>query len=124
MLKKFLTVLAFTLFFSAPAWADQNVKRYAVLPFEVHGPQEYAYLSKGIQSMLSSRLTHTGQTSPVPTGEVNQEIQEPPRSSAEAGEMLGRLNADFVVYGTASIVMISATWTYTQWATSSGNSIL
>lgn len=104
MIKKILVMLLFLLVFSAQAWAQQGSKKYAVMPMEIHGPQEYAYLKQGIQSMLSSRLTHTGQTSPIPPGEVNQQIESPPASEDEARELLTALGVDFLVYGSASIV--------------------
>ncbi len=36
-----------------------DVKTFTVKPFAVHGPEKYQYLSQGIKSMLTSRLTWT-----------------------------------------------------------------
>ena len=104
MFKKLLIILAFITAYANPLWAEQEPRNYAVLPFEINGPQEYSYLSRGIQSMLSSRLAYTGQTSPVSTGEINQVVEAAPSSYEEAEELMIRLNADFVVFGTANIV--------------------
>ena len=104
MIKKILILLPFLLVFSTQAWAGQEPRKYAVMPIEIHGPQEYAYLKQGIQSMLSSRLTRTGETSPIPPGEVNQQVDAPPASEDEARELLTALGVDFLVYGSASIV--------------------
>jgi len=104
MIKKILMLLPLLLFFNAQAWAGQEPKKYAVMPIEIHGPQEYAYLKQGIQSMLSSRLTRTGKTTPIPPGEVNQQVETPPASEDEARELLTALGVDFLVYGSASIV--------------------
>ncbi len=104
MFKKLLIILAFITAYANPLWAEQDPRNYAVLPFEVNGPQEYSYLSRGIQSMFSSRLAHTGQTTPISSGEINQVVEIAPSSYEEAEELMMRLNADFVVFGTANIV--------------------
>ncbi len=85
------------------AWS-QSEKTFAVLPFEVHGPQEYQYLAQGIQSMLSSRLTRAGQSSSIPAGQINQRVQELPHTTAQAQEIRSMLGADYIVYGNVTIM--------------------
>lgn len=92
------------LFFLAGQAPAQSQKTFAVLPFEVYGPQEYQYLSQGIQSMLSSRLTRPGLSSSIPPGEVNRRITEHPETTRQAGEFRNTLDADFLVYGTVTIM--------------------
>ncbi|WP_291321601.1 hypothetical protein [Desulfonatronospira sp.] len=104
MPKIVLFFLIFLLAFSTQVWAGHGPKKYAVMPIEIYGPQEYAYLKQGIQSMLSSRLTRTGQTSPIPPGEVNQLVDTPPATEDEALMIAAQLDADFLVYGVANIV--------------------
>ena len=82
----------------------QDQKKFAVLPFEVHGPQEYQYLSQGIQSMLSSRLTRSGLSSSIPPGEVNRQVSRQPETPGQANELRSLLGADFLVYGTVTIM--------------------
>lgn len=96
-------MIIFLLFMTGQASA-QSEKTFAVLPFEVHGPQDYQYLSQGIQSMLSSRLTRSGLSSSIPPGEINRRITEQPETAAQAGEFRAMLNADFLVYGTVTIM--------------------
>ena len=71
MFKRLLASLAILLLCAAPALAQQ-AKTFAVLPFGVHGPQEYQYLSQGIQSMLTSRLTWPDNFSPLDAGAVRK----------------------------------------------------
>ncbi len=96
-------VLIFLFFITGPASA-QAQKSFAVLPFEVYGPQEYQYLSQGIQSMLSSRLTRPGLSISIPAGEINRRITEHPETAEQAGELRSMLGADFLVYGTVTIM--------------------
>ena len=54
----FLTVLTFS--FSSPVYGEElnlsTSKKIVILPFEVFGPSEYAYLKKALPEMLASRL--------------------------------------------------------------------
>ncbi|WP_150112186.1 VCBS repeat-containing protein [Desulfonatronovibrio hydrogenovorans] len=101
--KPLLFFITFLLFLCPQAKA-QSTKTFAVLPFEVHGPQEYQYLSQGIQSMLSSRLTRAGQTSSIPPGEVNRRVTQLPESTDQARDIRSELGADFLVYGTVTVM--------------------
>ncbi len=101
---KFLPFVFIFLFFITGQALGQSQKSFAVLPFEVHGPQEYQYLSEGIQSMLSSRLTRPGLSSSIPPGEVNRRISELPETPDQAGEFRAALGADFLVYGMVTIM--------------------
>lgn len=96
----FLAVLA--LMFSVQA-AQAQVKTFAVLPFAVNGPDKYAYLSQGVQDMLSSRLTWQGKTKSVDKSVIDQKVKAAPRSDAEAKAALTALKADYVVYGSTTI---------------------
>ena len=101
---KFMPFMLFFLFLISGLASAQSQKTFAVLPFEVHGPQEYQYLSQGIQSMLSSRLARPGQSSSIPAGDINREITEHPGTAEQAREFRATLGADFLVYGTITIM--------------------
>jgi len=101
---KFLAFMLIFLFFMTGQALGQSQKSFAVLPFEVHGPQEYQYLSQGIQSMLSSRLARPGLSTSVPPGEVSRQVPGHPGSTAQAGEIRAMLGVDFLVYGTVTIM--------------------
>lgn len=93
----------FFLFFSAPAWAEPP-KRFAVLPFEVHGPDQYAYLGQGIQSMLTSRLKWTGRFEDLDRAEIAQSGVSIPSSMEEARSSLAALGVDYLIYGSVTIL--------------------
>jgi hypothetical protein len=101
---KFMPFMLCFLFLISGLASAQPQKTFAVLPFQVHGPQEYQYLSQGIQSMLSSRLARPGQSSSISPGEISREIAEHPGTAEQAREFRARLGADFLVYGTITIM--------------------
>ena len=101
---KIFPLLVVFLVLMAANTSAQSQKNFAVLPFEVHGPQEYQYLAQGIQSMLSSRLARPGHSQSISPGEVNRLISKHPETTGEAEQMRSTLNADFLVYGTVTIM--------------------
>ncbi|MFN2267540.1 MAG: hypothetical protein ABR533_04635 [Desulfonatronovibrio sp.] len=101
---KILFFLIVTLFLMNSQISAQSDKKFAVLPFEVHGPQEYQYLSQGIQSMLSSRVTRPGLISTVPAGQISRQISQFPESTSQAQEIRTKLGADYLVYGSVTIM--------------------
>lgn len=95
------SVLCILLFSAAQAPAE-DVKRYAVLPFAVNGPAGFSYLEKAVPSMLSSRLFLQGRFQPVAEDAAARAGK--PASAAAAAKSLASLDADYVVWGTVSIV--------------------
>lgn len=85
---------------ASPAWA----KTVAVLPFAVHGPKEYQYLSQGIPSMLASRLARPGSLEAVDAGRISAAAPAPPQDAAAAAAIRQKLAADYVVWGAATIL--------------------
>jgi len=101
MFRRLVLTLALTLLACAPALAEQ-VKTFAVLPFQVHGPKEYKYLEQGIQSMLVSRMTW-----PEHFESVNQDklANLPAPANRDAAlSTLKTLGADYLVYGSTTIM--------------------
>ncbi len=64
MFKRLLIAFSVLLVCALPA-AAKDSKTFAVMPFSVHGPQEYQYLSQGIPSMLTTRLAWPDHFTPV-----------------------------------------------------------
>ncbi len=76
---------------------------YAVAPFKISGPQGYSYLAQAIPSMLSSRLFLQGQFEPVPR--QNAVLQDStPTSTSTASAMAKKYDADYLVWGTVTIM--------------------
>ncbi len=101
MFKRLL--IAFILLACA-AQASAGVKTFAVLPFGVHGPQEYQYLSQGIQSMLTTRLTSPGQLAPLDSSAVKKSAATPPADAAGAAKIRAALGVDYLVWGSMTIM--------------------
>lgn len=81
----------------------QVVKTFAVLPFEVFGPDKYAYLKHGIQSMLVSRLTWREHFQPLDSAAVDKAKIAIPTSDTQALKSLSTLGADYLVWGSVTI---------------------
>jgi hypothetical protein len=79
-----------------------------ILPFAVHAEKDLAYLQKGIEDMLSTRLIVEGKTvliNPQVADAVLSELTGPPGQVAvSAGEALG---ADYVVLGSLTVILES-----------------
>lgn len=103
MFKRLLASLAILLLCAAPALAQQ-AKTFAVLPFGVHGPQEYQYLSQGIQSMLTTRLTWPDNFSPLDAGAVRKGAASLPADAAAAEKIRQSLGVDYLVWGSLTVM--------------------
>jgi TolB-like protein len=103
MFKRLLTTLAVLLLCAAPALA-QEAKTFAVLPFGVHGPQEYQYLSQGIQSMLTTRLTWPENFTPMDSAAVKKAVTTLPTDAASADKIRQALGADYLVWGSMTVM--------------------
>lgn len=84
--------------------ASAEPRNFAVLPFTVHGPQEYQYLSKGIQSMLTTRLTWPEHFAPMDAGVVSKTVKKLPASEQAARTASQDLGADYMFWGDLTIV--------------------
>jgi hypothetical protein len=100
---RFALLIAMFLTCSFPAWAD-SPKRFAVLPFAVHGPDQYAYLGQGIQTMLTSRLKWAGRFEDLDRTLITQARVSTPVSREQAQAALAKLNVDYLIYGSLTIL--------------------
>lgn len=87
----------------------QGARTYAVLPFKVNGPDKFLYLGPAVQSMLTSRLTTPGKFEPVSKDALASLGVTPPASGAQAQALLGRVNADYLFWGSVSVLGDQAT---------------
>ena len=71
-----------------------QAKSFVLLPFEVHAPQNYSYLSKAVPSTLMGRLSATGATGTMGPRAAG--------SAAEARKFIG--GADYALWGTVSVM--------------------
>lgn len=103
MFKRLLISLAVLLLCAAPSLAQQ-AKTFAVLPFGVHGPQEYQYLSQGVQSMLTTRLTWPENFTPLDAGTIKKNVATPPADAGAAEKIRQALGVDYLVWGSLTIM--------------------
>ena len=106
-MKKLLGILfCFGLLAATPNWLlaqGMDEKTIAVLPFHVHGPDKYQYLSEGVQSMLESRLTQQGGFVPVDESRI-QATSAQIDSDAQARDILQELEAEYLFWGDVTIL--------------------
>ncbi|CCO23503.1 FG-GAP repeat domain-containing protein [Maridesulfovibrio hydrothermalis] len=89
--------------FAASASFAGTARTYAVYPFEVNGPDQYKYLSRGIQTMLISRLNWTGHFEPL-AGTRNLKESERPKTEIDEIKSIQRLGSDYMALGSIVIV--------------------
>ena len=79
------------------------VKSYTVLPFAIHGPQEYRYLSEGIRSMLVSRLGWEDNFESTPSDSTTASAKDITSQDA-ASTLRQKIGTDYLVWGSATIM--------------------
>lgn len=97
-------IVAMALLFFPVSLQAQQPQSFAVAPFGVHGPEKYAYIGPGIQSMLTSRLTWTGKLEPMDTAALRRGLPAPVTAASQAGQALETLGADYLVWGSTTIL--------------------
>ncbi len=100
--------LILALALAVPASA-QGPKTYAVFPFKVNGSDKFLYLGPAVQSMLTSRLTLPGKFEPVSKDAQNALGTTPPASGTQAINLLTRAGAEYLYWGSVSVLGNQAT---------------
>ena len=90
--------------FSAPALGSIYQPKVLVLPFAVHAPQDMAYLSGQIATVLSEQLRSEGATLVKINPEDMAALPEEALDSAKARELAGRHAAERVIWGSFTLV--------------------
>ena len=98
-----------TLVFCAAAMAqdapaEQTGKKYYVYPFKINGPDKYAYLSQGIQSMLSNRLAWSERNQPAEKSAMGASATKVPASLTDAMNAMKLTGMNHLVWGDANIM--------------------
>ncbi len=96
----FMVVLS--VFAAATSFAAE-ARTYAVYPFEVNGPDQYKYLSRGVQTMLISRLNWTGHFEPV-AGARDLKEADRPKNKIDEIKSAQRLGTDYLALGSITIL--------------------
>lgn len=82
-------------------WA---AKSFAVAPFSINGPNDYQYLSKGIQDMMVSRLHWAGNFETLDKEKVDAATGGKAIDDGKAAATRSQLGADYLVYGSVTIL--------------------
>jgi len=93
-------LFALMLLLAGQAFAAQKVT-YIVLPFSVQGPQGFAYLEKSIPQMITSRIYWKDRVEPA--RELSPGAR-PVDSESEAEKLRAQYKADYVIWGSVTIV--------------------
>lgn len=80
--------------------AQAAARTFVVLPFAVSGPSSLSYLEEAVPSMLNSRLYSKGRTQAVNLGEKVKPV--PAADDKTAKTLMGKANADYVIWGTVT----------------------
>ncbi len=85
-----------------------DVKRIALLPFKINSEKDLSFLQDGIFDMLSTRLAKEGRVEVLSRTQVDAAMQSAAASGAvneAAARSIGtRLNADFVLFGSLTVL--------------------
>lgn len=103
MKRLFFAVLALLTCLALPALAavPSGKNTYIVAPFSVQGPQSYAYLQRSIPQMITSRMFWKDRVEPARELGLNA---KPVTGEQEAEQLRQQYKADYVVWGTVTIV--------------------
>jgi TolB-like protein len=85
-----------------------TIKRIAVLPFKINAAEDLSFLGDGIYDMFVTRLVREGQVEVLSRAEVDAAMQSAAASGtvneAAARSIGARLNADFVLFGSLTVL--------------------
>ena len=76
---------------------------YAIAQFQVNGSNSYQYLKNAVPPMFNTRLFAAGMNEPVPTQDSLANSASP-KSQKEAQELRKKHKADYLIYGTVSVI--------------------
>jgi TolB-like protein len=83
-------------------------KRLALLPFKINSEKDLSFLKDGIFDMLSTRLAQEGQVEVISRAQVEAAMQPVAGSGSvsetKARDIGTRLNADFVLFGSLTVL--------------------
>ncbi|OEU71161.1 MAG: hypothetical protein BA863_12270 [Desulfovibrio sp. S3730MH75] len=97
-----LLILVISIFAAGTAYAGE-ARSYAVYPVEINGPAQYKYLSRGVQTMLISRLNWTGHFEPLAASK-QLSAADRPTSKIEEMKSSQKLGVDYLALGSITIV--------------------
>ena len=103
--RKTLLLLFIILSLTLTAAAAAAPVRVLILPFDINAEEDLSFLKKGIQDMLSTRLSDPEKVTVVDRETVRQAIAKAPGpyDRSAAVNLAGELNADYVIFGSLTV---------------------
>ncbi len=90
---------------AAPRTAAARVRKVAIVPFTINAAKDLSFLQHGITDMLSSRLAWPGKVVVVDRARVAEQTGGKAPTDEAAARALGtRLSADYVLYGSLTVL--------------------
>jgi len=95
---------AVALAMTAGSAAGQSARKVLILPFSINAQKDLGFLRKGIQDMLTTRLTRSGEVEPMGREVGEQAASGVSEINTAAAVALGRrTDADYVVFGSLTL---------------------
>ncbi len=101
-----LGIIVFIFIFGIQVHAAAKPVQVAVVPFKVHAEKDLSFLRDGIVDMLSSRLSWADKVTVVNSQETLKALKTVtrPLNEIKAREMGTKLDADFVLFGSLTVI--------------------
>ena len=98
-------IAVFIIFCTWPNSAAAAPAKVLILPLEIYAEKDLAFMQKGIEAMLATRLTREDKILPISKADVNQALQglTGPINQAAAVSLGTRLQADYVIFGSITV---------------------
>ncbi|MBU1042159.1 MAG: VCBS repeat-containing protein [Proteobacteria bacterium] len=93
---------------------SQGARSFAVLPFKING-DKYQYMSKGAQTMLTSRLAWPGYFEAAPRANVDRAGNRFPAGPVDAQSIMGVVGSEFLMAGSIDFKDAQASVTLNVW---------
>ncbi len=102
----FIALIFYVFAFGTPLWAFAKPVQVAVVPFKVNAEKDLSFLRDGIVDMLSSRLSWADKVTVVNRQKTQKALETVtgPLNEVKAREVGTKLGADFVLFGSLTVI--------------------
>jgi len=103
--KTLLLIALFVLLFTTAGSPAEQVKKVAILPFQMNAPGDLSYMKEGIMDMLASRLAWEGKVEVVEKQVVKEALagHQGPLNESAARQVGSNLGVDYALFGSLTV---------------------
>jgi TolB-like protein len=103
--KTLLLIALFVLLFTTAGSPAEQVKKVAILPFQMNAPGDLSYMKEGIMDMLASRLAWEGKVEVVEKQVVKEALagHQGPLNESAARQVGSKLGVDYALFGSLTV---------------------